>query len=312
VGTAAITAAFLANFIVQQVRGTPASPFKIPVMAASFGFWWYARVSINDVILGTAMFEIFHDVQYLAITWMFNRKRITANHSMGRVSKFLFQPLAQRVILYAGLCFIYGAAVHMVGVLGLEVRPSSDAMGRLLVSLVAFSALLHFYYDGFIWKLRDKSTRSSLGLKGGTADRVRPLLVAVGHAMKWSVIVIPSFALVAALQSGTASVIEQRRAIAEVFPSATTHLSLGKALLREKRIDDAAEAYRAAASLDPSHPMLARGLLKVGEAYFATGETENAVNLVNEAISVAPTEKSARSIQAQLDKILSSLESGEP
>src|SRR5437660_8776866 len=40
----------------------------------------------------------------------------------------------------------------------------------MLTGVVAASGLLHFYYDGFIWKVREKSTRQSLGLDGGTVD----------------------------------------------------------------------------------------------------------------------------------------------
>ena len=67
-------------------------------------------------------------------------------------------------------------------------------MKRILTGVVTASALLHFYYDGFIWKVREKSTRQSLGITGGTAD------VSLGgflpgwalHGAKWlAIFVIP-------------------------------------------------------------------------------------------------------------------------
>ena len=45
-----------------------------------------------------------------------------------------------------------------------------DTVKRILTGVVTASTLLHFYYDGFIWKVRERSTRQSLGLAGGTAD----------------------------------------------------------------------------------------------------------------------------------------------
>ena len=39
-----------------------------------------------------------------------------------------------------------------------------DDRSAVLTGVVAASGLLHFYYDGFIWKVRDRSTREHLGL----------------------------------------------------------------------------------------------------------------------------------------------------
>ena len=69
-----------------------------------------------------------------------------------------------------------------------------DAVKNILTGVVTASALLHFYYDGFIWKVREKSTRQSFGIAGGTAD------VSLGgflpgwalHGAKWvAIFVIP-------------------------------------------------------------------------------------------------------------------------
>src|SRR5207245_7373459 len=69
---------------------------------------------------------------------------------------------------------------------------------RMLTGVVTASALLHFYYDGFIWKVREKSTRQSLGIGGGTADvSTNGFLPSWAlHGVKWvAVFVIPLGAL---------------------------------------------------------------------------------------------------------------------
>ena len=51
-----------------------------------------------------------------------------------------------------------------------EFNIGIETVKRVLTGVVAASGLLHFYYDGFIWKVREKSTRQSLGLSGGAAE----------------------------------------------------------------------------------------------------------------------------------------------
>src|SRR5438067_12142205 len=94
--------------------------------------------------------------------------------------------------LYVGLIFDYGGLGYFKSSIG------TDAVKRILTGVVTASALLHFYYDGFIWKVREKSTRQSLGISGGTADAsTRAFLTSwVLHGAKWvAVFVIPLAAL---------------------------------------------------------------------------------------------------------------------
>ena len=74
-----------------------------------------------------------------------------------------------------------------------------DVVKRALTGLVAASALLHFYYDGFIWKVREKSTREHLGLTGGTAAASAGFNLVPSwmlHGLKWVLVfVIPLGAL---------------------------------------------------------------------------------------------------------------------
>src|SRR6185295_12723850 len=74
--TALVTAGFLVYTVDRWRHGEPCSKLKLLVMATSFSFWWYAMVYLKEIILGVAVFEIFHDVQYLAIVWVYNRTRV--------------------------------------------------------------------------------------------------------------------------------------------------------------------------------------------------------------------------------------------
>lgn len=298
--TAAITLAFFANFTAKQFRGVPASPIKIPLLAASFGFWWYAMVAIDNAILGVALFELFHDVQYLAISWTYNRKRVEAGRQMGSFSRFLFKPARLKVALYIGLSLGYGFAIHQVGEFGLAVF-RDGTLARALISVAAASTILHFYYDGFIWKLRDRSTRSGLGLGGGV-DRARSVGLDLSHALKWGMLLAPTAALIVAQQTGSVSVLEMRRSVVETFPTATTHVKLGIALLDLQLLDQAGVEFRSARAGDPaSTPNLAIALFNLGNAHFRRGQLSEAVDLYREALALAPDREDFR---AQLDRTL--------
>ena len=170
----AILIGFLVNHVVQTYRGRienkPApNPVKLLLLASGIGFWWFAMVFVDNPILGVAFFEIFHDVQYLAIVWLYNCRRVNATSDLGGFMKFLFRRGPGMLSLYVGLVFAYGiyGFVH-------NRTTQDDVLQRTLLGLVWASTILHYYYDGFIWKVREKSTRLGLGLTaaGGSA-RVR-------------------------------------------------------------------------------------------------------------------------------------------
>src|SRR5262247_1367750 len=102
--------------------------------------------------------------------------------------RFVFRRSGSLMGLYVGLIFAYGALGYFKSSVGV------DSVKTILTGVVTASALLHFYYDGFIWKVREKSTRQSLGISGGTTD------VSLGgflpgwalHGAKWvAIFVVP-------------------------------------------------------------------------------------------------------------------------
>jgi tetratricopeptide (TPR) repeat protein len=126
-------------------------------------------VFVENAILGVALFEIFHDVQYLAIVWLYNCRRVNATPDLGKFMKFLFRRGPGMLALYVGLVFAYG-------LYGFAHNSSThdDALQRTLMGLIWASTILHYYYDGFIWKVREKSTRAGLGLSVGAGPARAP------------------------------------------------------------------------------------------------------------------------------------------
>ena len=97
------------------------------------------------------MFEVFHDVQYLSLVWIYNRNRVEKDKSIGGFMRFIFRRSGSLVGLYIGLVFAYGSLGYFKDSVEIET------VKRVLTGVVAASGLLHFYYDGFIWKVRENS-----------------------------------------------------------------------------------------------------------------------------------------------------------
>ena len=163
-----ITLSFLVNAIYRWRIGTPAHPMKYFTLVTSISFWIYVCMGVHNLLVGIMMFEIFHDVQYLSIVWMFNRKRAqTQPDHVGRFTRWLFGQAQSRAILYVGLVMAYGCLYFIEMGLSkwnpVSLTDNTPVWGGIL----AASGLLHFYYDGFIWKVKEKPTRKLLGLDGG-------------------------------------------------------------------------------------------------------------------------------------------------
>ena len=139
-------------------------------------------VAIHNIILGIALFEIFHDIQYLAIVWVYNKKRVEKSSNIGGFMRFLFRRSFAMLGLYVGLIVAYGIASS-------TGTYQSESLQRSIMGIGWASALLHFYFDGFIWKVREKSTSEVLGLNGennATEARLRWSTGEIGHLLKWT------------------------------------------------------------------------------------------------------------------------------
>ena len=158
------------------------------LLVSSIGFWWYCNNGVENILVGIALFEVFHDVQYLAIVWIYNRTRVERDKSIGGFMRFVFRRSGALIGVYVGLVLAYGAIGLTQSAITVEwIRHS-------LIGIVTASALLHFYYDGFIWKVRETQTRAMLGIEGaGAAALASPRFWPpwIRHSLRWAALVIP-------------------------------------------------------------------------------------------------------------------------
>ena len=91
VATVAITILFLVHTIRLWRHGQPPNPLKFLLMAVTFSFYYYTLTLVPIPLVAYALFEGFHDVQYLTIVWLFNRNRVEKTADVGSFTRFLFR-----------------------------------------------------------------------------------------------------------------------------------------------------------------------------------------------------------------------------
>ena len=276
-----ITAAFVVHFAHMWLIGKRPNPVKAVLLGTSIGFWWFCNNDVANILAGIALFEVFHDVQYLSLVWLYNRNRVEKDSSIGGFMRFVFRRSGALVGLYIGLVFAYGSLAYF------KDRVDIDTIKKALTGVVAASGLLHFYYDGFIWKVRERGTRESLGLTGGTTGAGAAVLLPswVTHGLKWvAIFIVPLTLLWFGQKRGPAPIVERQRWLAENFPSlADQRFHYAESLAAAGAAKDAAEQYKIGLELDPkdekAHYGYAHLLLSLSRDREAGREFQQAIQL---------------------------------
>ena len=275
----ALTAVFLFRAGRDLLAGTGQHPVKLLAAAMSFGFWWWCSVQVPYAVLGVALFEVFHDVQYLSIVWVFNRKR-ARDQDAGFFTRILFGGGRAMLFVYIGLVLGYGLFRF------LPEAVSSPAVQRGVLALVAASTMLHFYFDGFIWKIREAKTGAALGI--GRTSGAAPVQPSnpwlTPHAVKWAgFFFLPLAVLFGLERRAAAAPLEERyENLTTIVPdSAEFQHNLGFAYRENGDLEAAEARYRRAIEIDPEYP---RAHANLGIALLSQGAWEEAEGALRRAL----------------------------
>src|SRR5712672_1550287 len=279
----AVSGIFLANFIWMWIRGKRPSPVKLVLLITSISFWWYCNNIVASVLVGIALFEVFHDVQYLSLVWIYNRKRVESDSSIGGFMRFVFRRSGALVGVYIGLVLAYGGLSLSKSYVGI------DAVKNILTGVVTASALLHFYYDGFIWKVREKSTRQSLGITGGTTDvTISGFLPGWAlHGIRWVAIFVIPLAILwyAEIQGGRGKLERLGAIVADLPTSVRARVNYATELQEAGRADEAAKEFAEAIRLNPGS---AKSHVNLGSLLATKGQLDQAESHLEQALRIEP------------------------
>ena len=273
---------------------------KLATLAFFLGATYYLYIYNHDFVVGFAVWSGFHCLQYYGIVWAFNRSRVERGGDVTRFVRFLFRPKTWLAVLYASLIVVYGGLDYMQNL-------ADEGLAKtLLVSFVATSTILHYYFDGFIWKMREKDTREPLNIAAGKVLAGSVVVTSASSAYAFLRKLLPSYkrgwyqatyVAAAILLFATLEIrhpnddLAMHRALVSVASGAEeAHLRLGESLRQRGRVDEAAAAYSQAVEL---HPQYAQAHVMLGVTLASLGQLEEAAEAFQEALEIQPDNATA-------------------
>jgi Tfp pilus assembly protein PilF len=290
-------------------RGVPINGVKLLLAASTGWFYWYCGRLSTNVLVGIAMFEIYHAVQYNAIVWIYNRRLFERVGERFGPLGFLFRDRRAMLGIYLATIAAYSSirfftaepGDHMFGGDLYDARQG-------LIALFVTSSFLHFYYDGFIWKVSDQKTRQPLADDAMALPAVDRLVPSMVHALKWAVLLAIAVVLLAAERAHVTSDDAAREAadrkmlaaLAELTPEvpeakkiaeqlsaqdAEDQYVIGLEFLKQGNAEAAIAPLREAVKLEPAY---FQAHLQLGDALLAAGKHAAAVQAYSHAVRLRP------------------------
>lgn len=161
--------------------GGSINPIKYAFFGASYFLWYFVAWHTNSILLYAVAHRVMHGVQYIVMVYIFMRRSADTHASRpgfwsrltgeGRLRWFvlfglgyalLFQLMINRPLDEFGFGVVNFSpypAIPQFNLPALDYQASYELWSQLM--LYAY-ALLHYYVDSFIWKVRDTQVQKGL------------------------------------------------------------------------------------------------------------------------------------------------------
>lgn len=286
IATAVLTGAYLLRSLRTWRASAAICLLKLALLTSTaFLYWGTGQLAIN-VLAGVAMFEIFHAVQYYAIVWIYNRRRADRLGERFGLLGHMFRRHRLALPTYLMLLLVFGTFVFWG-------RHSEALPVSILTMLFSASAMLHFYYDGFMWRVRERATRDSLNIEtsGSEPPSYRPGL---WHGLQWGFLTLLLVALAFVENRHDATDENQQQ---QLWRLSSLTPKLPEAQIRMSQMlllqGDSREAYTMAADAVRLRPRSYKAQLVFGNAAVEVADWENAESSFARAVSLQPTSADA-------------------
>ena len=256
---------------------------KLLLALMTGGLYLLAGTATTNVLVGIAMFEVFHAAQYYAVVWTYNRRLA---HSLGS----RFERLARFVLQPGPLLALYAAAIAGFGCVRFFGSALRDPFTqKALLSIIATSTLLHFYFDGFIWKVRERSTPDNSHLQTSPARRQR-VVKPLEHLAKCGLLAVVLSALFALEEPQDTMSIAYEDRLLDTIVLWTPDLPEVQSLASQAatRRGDTAQAVQLARQAVARRPRSYRSQATLGRALQAAGQFADAVAACEMAVQLGP------------------------
>ncbi len=193
VGAAGIATmlAYLWQIVSRWRRNEPICWIKLLLAASTGWFYWYSGRLSTNLLIGIAMFEIFHAVQYYAIVWIYNRRLMQKAGDRFGLLGFLFRDRWSMLGIYLALIAAYSSIQFFsVDVNEYVFSTRNTDAHQWLMALFVTSSMLHFYFDGFIWQVSERKTQENLVENVPESLPRTHFVPAAMHIGKWAMLLL--------------------------------------------------------------------------------------------------------------------------
>jgi len=182
-----LTAVFACLYLGQNAwamrRGYALNPYKYVFLFGSYFLWYFVSWHTGSVLVYGIAHRLMHGVQYIVIVYWFLRRRGPKKDQRRAIASRLVQP--GNLLLFLGTGLLYAFAYQLLTQQPLELfgfgvvalmshyqdvpetsgfEPMSYEVGYDMLAAIVINsvAMVHYYFDSFIWKVRDRETQAGL------------------------------------------------------------------------------------------------------------------------------------------------------
>ena len=167
-------------------RGYPLNPVKYLFLAASYFLWYFLAWQTASLLMYMIGSKLMHGMQYIVIVHWYIRRKVARSGQRRGLLAHLARPgkVIPFWIPFLSLAAVYAVVFNMIVGRGLEefgfgvvnIMLPYDNLAELGLrrlsgaqrfdwfagTVIQSAALVHYYFDSFIWKVREANVQSGL------------------------------------------------------------------------------------------------------------------------------------------------------
>jgi len=146
-------------------QGYALNPLKYAFLGVSYFLWYFTSFTTEYLLVFAVAHRIMHGVQYIVMVYYYNRHKVERGASDSVVIRFLSKRGNVKAFLL--MCGAYALVFHALSEghvrdFGFGFVGFNTNFDLFSYSLLSSFALIHYYYDAFIWKVRKKEVQEGL------------------------------------------------------------------------------------------------------------------------------------------------------
>ncbi len=183
---------YVGHVVWSLARGYRINPIKYVFIASSFFLWYFTAWYTDSILVAGIAHKVMHGCQYIVIAFWYTRRTVDSGGKRDRLTAKIVRPGNLKVFFVA--CLMYALAYQvLVGYplaefgfgyfpfnqLALPLNALLEAVTSLepegtgpygglngydlyAAAIVNSTSVTHYYFDSFIWKVRDRRTQGGL------------------------------------------------------------------------------------------------------------------------------------------------------